>query len=636
MHYCLTLCVLARRRAVRKIRDVRSPEVGMSDSLSRRDWLALMGAAGAGSVLPPVPAAVAPPAASGLAAGAAPATGTAAEILPLTCNSDVFVPPRGRAFNKFSFDFPEPSVAFDGYRFGFRVFTRENAYALDGASTTATATVGGMRIECTGFTWAGGQERAAGTLVAALRQLADGVEWSVTVEMDQPVKSVACIVRDLPRGKLSFAGGDFMDPRDDEILLGYPFSGGDLFGGNTAWGLTTPVAMAQGADGRCVALSSRDPKVRTKRFYFQPGATGYRVELIHEAEGWLDQRALRVPAWRITRAATPEAAVAPHYEFVRAAHAMPDFATRADAPAWLHETALALTLHGQHYTGYIFNDYAKMLETLRWVNTQIPGKQVLAFISSWDGRYYWDYPTYAVNDRMGGDAGFRRLVTEAQAMGFRIMPMFGLNGANRKLPGFARIADALTHKVDGDAVALNWVDWDNDRHQEGWLGYMNVGVPSWRKHLQGRIEAMIATYGVDAYFLDIAGGNINDTRGDMHEGLRTMVADLRERHPHVLCCGEMHYDALLEFIPLFHAGGGGAYAREHVQRHARFFQHLSLPAPGRGSTGVHEAGFGRFNNETLMLNPYAIPTLNIVDDTFGAHRDTMAAVIRKARERAGI
>lgn len=172
-----------------------------------------------------------------------------------------------------------------------------------------------------------------------------------------------------------------------------------------------------------------------------------------------------------------------------------DFATRADAAGWLHQRALALTLHGQHYTGYIFNDYAKMLETLRWMNTRIPGKQVLACTSSWDGRYYWDYPTYAVNDRMGGAAGFRTLVTDR---------------------------------------------------------------------------------------------------------------------------------------------GAAARTRASTCSGTHFFQHLSLPAPGRGSTGVHEAGFGRFNNETLMLNPNAIPTLTIVDDTCSAHRDTMAAVIRKARERAGI
>ena len=596
----------------------------MPDELSRREWVKIVGVAGAGSVL------------ANTASASPPESTHRAEILPLTSTSEVFIPPRGRAFNKFSFDFPEPAVAYEGLRFSFLVFTRENAYAMDPQKMTATETSAGMRIACDGFTWAGGQERARGHLVVQLRKTPDGVEWDVTAEMDQPIKTVTTVLRGVPRGKIAFSGGDFADTANNEVLVGYPFSGGDLFGGNGAGGLTTPLAVVQSGDGAFLSLSSRDDKVRTKRIYFQPGETGYRVELIHEAEGWLDQKVLRVPAWRVARATTPEAAVAGHYEHVRSAYRMPDFATRTDVPTWLRETALVLTLHGQHYTGYVFNDYAKMLEILRWVGTQIPGSRVLAFLSSWDGRYYWDYPHYKVSERMGGDAGFRRLVQEGQKLGFKIMPMFGMNTANTKQPGFARIADAHTHKVDGDAVDLNWVDWDNDRHQEGWLAYMNLGVDSWRTHLQGRIDEMITRYGVDAYFLDIAGGWINDTKADMHEGMRRMVTELRAKHPQVLCCGEMHYDAMLEFIPLYHSGGGGRYSREYIQRHARLFSHLSLPSPGRGSSGVHEAGFGRFNSDTLMINANSIPTLNIVDDTFTAQRETMAAVIRKAKERAGL
>jgi hypothetical protein len=600
----------------------------MTDELSRRDWMKIVGAAGAGSVL------ATNSAAAGTAEAAAPATNAArAEILPLTSTSEVFVPPRGRAFNKFSFDFPEPSVAFDNLRFGFIVFGRDNAYAMDPHGMEANATPNGMRITCKGFTWAGGQEKHDGTLVAQLRKTADGVDIEVTATMDQPVKTVTTIVRGVPRGKLSSSGGDFADVRDNEVLLGYPFGGGDLF---NAGGLTTPVAVIQSADDAYTTISSLDDKVRTKRMYFAPGENGYKVELIHEGEGWLDQKTVHVPTWRISRTKTPEAAYAAHYEHIRTAYHFPDFATRPDVPAWLHDTALVLTLHGQHYTGYIFNDYAKQLDILRWVNTQIPGKRVLAFLSSWDGRYYWDYPNYKVNDRMGGDGAFRALVTEGQKMGFRMMPMFGMNTANKKQPGWARIADAVTHKVDGDEVDLNWVDWDNDRHQEGWLGYMNLGVPSWRNHLQGRIEKMITSYGVDAYFLDIAGGWINDTKADMHAGMRTMVAELRAKHPQVLACGEMHYDAMLEFIPLYQSGGGARYAKDYIQRHAKFFSHLSTPAPGRGSSGVHEAGFGRFNTETLQLNASSIPTLQFADDTFEKQRETAAAVIKKARERAGI
>src|ERR1035437_5245544 len=175
----------------------------MTDELSRCDWMKIVGAAGAGSML------ATHSAAAGTAEGASSAADTArAEILPLTPTREAFAPPRGRAFNKFSFDFPEPSVAFDNLRFAFIVFGRDNAYAMDPHGMEATATPGGMRITCKGFTWAGGQDKPDGTLVAQLRKTADGVDIDVTATMDQPVKTVTSIVRGVPRGQLSRSGGD--------------------------------------------------------------------------------------------------------------------------------------------------------------------------------------------------------------------------------------------------------------------------------------------------------------------------------------------------------------------------------------------------------------------------------------------
>jgi len=580
------------------------------DPISRRDWLKTMGAAGAGALLPG--ATILHP-------------GTA--ILPLSSTSDVFIPPRGRAFQKFSFDFPEPSAEFAGLRFGFLVFTRENAYALDASAMTAEGSADALSLTATRLLWAGGQERAMGRVRVRLRRDGDATLCDVTAEMDQPIKAVTTVVRGVPRGKLSAGGGEPFDPHDDEVLWGYPFGGGDLFGDNTAWGTGTPLVVVQHGDQEWLGLSSLDDRVRTKRFYFQPGEHGYRVELVHEVEGWLDRPSVQVPTWRLGRATSLEAAVAPHYAHLERAYHFPRWETRTDMPDWLRRTALVVTLHGMHFTGYIFNDYARMLEILRWIATQIPADRVLAFISAWDGRYYWDYPTYQAVPRMGGEAGFKRLVQEGQRLGFRIMPMFGANASNRKLANFANFADAATARIDGDPFNLNWVDWDNDRHQEGFGVYMNLGVESWRRWLTGRIADVIDRYGVDAYFLDIIGGWVNNTKADMHEGARALVSELRTRYPRVLACGEFLYDALLEFIPLYHV-----YS-PHGVPYARFFSHLSHPAPGRGSSGVHESGFNHWDPATLSLSKREglIPTLNVADETFTKYRDQMAAVIAQAK-----
>ncbi len=605
----------------------------MSDSISRRDLLKAAGAAAAVPLVGGLAESRAAGAAdSGDTAGAAASRPGGGPILPLTSTSEVFVPPRGNAFQKFSFDFPEPSVAYEGLRFGFLVFTRENAYGMNGERMTVEADGGALVVTCPEFVWAGGQERAPGRLTARLRKSGTWVEWDVVAEMDQPIKAITTVLRGVPRGKISVGGGAPNDQHDDEVLVGYPFGAGDLFGGNTAWSAGTPLAIVQASEGDFFSLSSLDDRVRAKRFYFQPGESGYRVECVHEVEGWLDLKRVTVPTWRAGHVSSLDAAVGPHFEHLEKAYRIPRFATRGDAPAWLHETALVVALHGMHETGYVFNDFARMLEVLQWTATKIPPQRVLVFLPAWDGRYYWDYPVYRPAVRLGGEAGFTRLIREGQRLGFRFMPMFGANAANRRQEVFAGIADAATSKIDGDRFDLNWVDWDNDRHEEGWLSYMNLGVDSWRRWLAGRIAETIERYGVDAYFLDISAGWINNPKADMHEGTRQLVAELRSRHPQVLACGEFLYDALAAFLPLHQVYW------PRMTPYVRAFSHLSSPAPGRGSSGVHESGFGRFDPQTLGLahRDGLIPTLTVVDDTFASHRGDMEAVIARAKEWAGI
>src|SRR6185503_9624435 len=204
----------------------------VTDHISRRDALKVLGAASASALVPPrlLDDASRAPVETPLVRHAG------GEILPLTSTTDVFVPPRGRAFMKFSFDFPEPSVVFGDLRFGFLVFTDENTYGLDRGALTAEGTADEMRLTGTRFVWAGGQETAPGRLTATFRRRGTTIEWDVVVEMDRPVKTVTTIVRGLPRGQISLSGGGLFDPRDNEILGGYTFGAGDLHGPGSAQG----------------------------------------------------------------------------------------------------------------------------------------------------------------------------------------------------------------------------------------------------------------------------------------------------------------------------------------------------------------------------------------------------------------
>ena len=603
----------------------------MDEKVSRRDWLKTVGAASAGAMVPLDALASAvpevPPARAPISVVAAQAPG---DIVELYSTSDVFIPARGRTWMKFSFDNPEPGIVFGPHRFSFLVFTDENTYALDRTHMRASGNDDALELTCDRFTWAGGQEAVPGKLTAHFTRNGTTIEWQVTVEMQRPIKTVTTVIRDIPRGQISVGGGQLTDTKDNDLLAGYTFGAGDLHNWDVA-SMSTPVAVVQAGEQDFLYLATLDTRVRPKRYYFQAGERAFRAEAIYEHDAWRNDTRVEVPKWRLGHATSLDAAIQPHMEHVEKAFGLQPWETRTDVQPWMRNIALVTTLHGMHYTGFIFNDYAKQLEILRWMATQMPAERVLVFLSSWDGRYYWDYPNYTVPARMGGEAGFKRLISEGQKLGFKLMPMFGTNAANRKGPAWPKISAGATSKIDGDVYNLNWVDWNNDRHQDGWLTYMNLGADVWRNWLEGRIAETIDRFGVDAYFLDIVGGHVNSTTGDMHEGTKRLVENLRAKYPRVAVVGEMPYDALYGFIPIYHAGGGGRW-----RTYAKFFSHLSAPAPGKGSSGVHEWGFGRFNTETLGLNPNAIPTLQVVDDTFTKYRDTMAAIIARAKERAGI
>ena len=598
----------------------------MKKRISRRDLLKTSLAAGMTSLVP-------------FDSQAVPHTGDATNvdsagegsIVPLTCTSGVYIPPRGESFFKFSYDFPEPSLTFQGMQFSFRIYTFENTYALDAASMKVEQTAGGLQLRCSQYVWAGGQQKTSGNLVAQFRKINGGVEWSASAEMDQPIKSIAAIVRGVPRGKVAGGSGSFFDPGDNELFFGYPFGAGDH---HTARGIDSPLTVIQEGEQAFFFLSTLVTQVRACRIYLQPGDEGYRAELVYEQEGWKKNNHLQSPTWRAGRTSTGEQAYRPHFENVAEAFQIPTWEQRQDVPPWFRDISLVLSIHGMHWTGYIFNDFANASRILGWVATQIPPRKVMVFLPAWDGRYYWNYPVYQPDPRLGGAEGFHALIAKGHRMGFRFLPMFGMNTADKHLEIFSKFSDATTEQIDGNDFDLDWVDWDNDRHNEGTGKYMNLGVTSWHDWLFGRIADIVQRFDVDGYFLDISGGWVNNTKADMHEGTRRLVENLRQKFPHVLAVGEFSYDALMSILPVYQIFPSRGYPAA-FQKYARSFEHLSFPAPGRGSSGVHESGFARFR-PNVSKDQAVIPTITVVDDTFDKYRDVMAQIIQEAKVWTGM
>ncbi len=531
-------------------------------------------------------------------------------------------------YHKFSFDFRDPLVEILGHKFGFRIFTPSNTYGIDPSKLTVRSKGDPPAVRAEGLTWAGGQEKAPGGLDAQFRKSQSGIEWTVRAWGPEPIKAIATLVESLPIGRIAHYDSPFRDPGQEEQLFFYPHSG-RRYGTS----ISSPLLIIQPPEESLLYVQSLDGAVRPKRFYLEPRGDGYRLELVAEelARRWTAE--WESPPWRMARAETPGEIYRAHHSHLEEAYGLVPWEERSDVPDWTRKTRLVLTLHGTHWTGYVFNNYAQMLEILRWVSGQIEGQRVLVYLPGWDGRYYWDYPRYKAYERMGGQDGFRRLIGDGHALGFRFMPMFSINSSNRYDPQFREYREALAHWPDGQPSWIDFVDWDNDRAVEAWQPLMNIGAPAWQELLSTRIARVVEEYGVDAVFLDIAHFWQNDRRWDMYEGTVGLVEGLRERFPGLLVSGEWYYDALLRLFPLVQGPGDPTLYPGGLTRYVRSFGHLSHPAPGLGSTGVHEYGFRGFDAATLQMRGDQIPTVSVVDDTFHSHRDLLAKIIDRAAER---
>lgn len=527
--------------------------------------------------------------------------------------------------NNLSFDSRHawwPVPAAPGAEWTVEVFTVENAFGLDPAASRFD----GSRLVCDGLQWLGGQRKFSGRVDVEVDEDADASCWRIIVRADEPVKGAKLLLRGLPADALASgwwtstsAGSSMTHSTAEPVLLSYPWGGAQA---GAHW--QTPWAAAGSQRGVC--LSVRDDQVRPVRLYVYESSftTSAVVEICCDELATQRDQTYSSPEIRLRQFSSESEVAADfgaHLSHLENVHGLTPWAERVDVPAWVDEIELVLTLHGQHWTGHVFNTFDQMAATLREVCNDIPGSKVLAYLPGWEGRYYWQYPQYQPGEDLGGADGFTRLVQAAEDLGVHLMPMFGANGANvRRYPEWER--SAFRSPGDRFVALVNEPDWDNDRRGEDDQVFLNVGEPAFADHLFTQIDQLVTRFGVEGVFLDTSACWFNDPHYEVTPGYRRLVDRLRAGHPGLLVCGEGWYDALLGIFPMNQTWIDIAEPPRFDDlpyRYARALGHLKDGAPGTGSTGVHEGGV------QPVAVPRAIhgyvPALSLVDGSLEKYRD---------------
>ncbi|HDD64371.1 MAG TPA: hypothetical protein ENF53_04370 [Thermoprotei archaeon] len=548
-----------------------------------------------------------------------------------------------------SFDFKDKYWQFKDLRFAFRIYTLDNIYSVDPnrASFKVVEEEGVEKavVRADGFYYAGGQKKIDGSFYAELVDRGGVIEVKADAGFPEDVKAedrdlmfeefkvkaLAILIKGVSGSEVLDGRFNFMKiDWDRGIIFNYPRSWITY-----TYGLLTPLLVLKESRDYTFFLSM-DHEVRPKRFALKKDLDGeHLVEIIHEEKAYLYKRSITVPTWRIGKCSDPMDVLRMRMKLMEEKWGLKPWDQRDDVPEWMRKVSLVVNMHGKHWTGFVFNTFSRMLEILEWIAERIDGYRVLVYIPSFNGRYYYDYPVYEPDPDLGGPEGFRKLVEGAHELGMHVVPMYSACAAGFRWIDRLGLKEAVvSNKYGWTIVPPNWVDWDADRERDDIWIPVNLGHPKFREMMFNAIRKVTEEYGVDGAFLDITHFYVNDSKYDFYEGLKQLIRDLKKEFGrNFLVFGEYYYDALMPIIPLFHVPFPENYT-EFFTKYIRTAYHLSTPSPGRGSSGVHEAGHLKF----FVPDPSkeAIPTLCIVEDTIPDHAEEAEKVIEAAKKYAEI
>jgi hypothetical protein len=527
--------------------------------------------------------------------------------------------------DQLSYDFGDPWLTVGPWRVALQVVTHDNLYGLDPARTTVADDGETASMVSGGLVWAGGQERATGSGAVHVRRLHDRLRIEARVTAPGTIRTTRLMLRGLAGD--TFLGTGWAEiPIGDGQIVEYPSSFRHRL-------IHTPLVFLRAGD-RYTWLRSTDDQVRRKAFavYPSPLEEGLTVELLHDDLATSAGPTSVVPAWEVGQTSNPDAVVAEQMDHVERAFGLLPWEDNPAVPDWLREIALVAYIHGQHWTGYIFNDYERIADVIRNLAARFEGRRILAHLAGWEGRYYWQYGDYRPDPRMGGEDGFRRLCEEARRLGVRIQLMVGGNCVNTATPGFAAWGASSFLRTGGGAVQWgNSPDWDMSRtHDTPWQAWLNPGAPGWHDRLLEQTSRLIERYGVDSIFLDTYGAWSSAPDHDVYPGLVRLRDELRRRFPDSFLTGEQWWDALMAVSPLTH--DDALYLSrwpEFFARYARGYAFNGWGDPSRNSTGVFEGGWRRFRR--VPRAGHLIPSLVVVDGTLERAPEEVEAVLDDAR-----
>lgn len=512
------------------------------------------------------------------------------------------------------------------YKCSVEVFSLDNVYTVnDGSFVKENNT-----FFSDDLVW-GEDQKVKGSLSLTFNENKEYDSFKIKAEIDTKIRGVKLRFDDLPLGKII----SLID-KDHEVT-----EYGSLYRYPEGWrSVETPLMVFELANKEYLYIRIPDTQVREKRFFLMKTSNNtMRLDLVIDEEGYKISNIFELPEIEIAITKDIEAVYEKQSEYIAKTYDLVPFKQRKDVPSRFKDISLVVIMHMEHFTGHIFHTYQQALEDIKKLTKKLDGKHILVYLTGWEGRYYFKYGNYTPDERLGGPVELKKMVDGMHELGCKVMAMYGINMANKDLPGFETWGlPSEFQSVSGGLYHNGSVDWDGAHHYDfSRLAQLSIAKKSWGDHLYNQIKDATNKYGFDGAFLDIAAIWYNDIDTPLFPNYYEFFKRLKSIKKDYLVAGEGFYDALAKAIPLFQSGhtDGAMHYHDRVSdllftKYARQFAHLCLGDPSRGSSGVHELGT---NTETTTpLRESIIPTLSLVEGSLDKAMDKVDKIINQAKE----
>ncbi|MDA0194013.1 MAG: hypothetical protein O2887_05140 [Bacteroidetes bacterium] len=522
-------------------------------------------------------------------------------------------------FGPIGYDFGDPYIEFNNLRFAVRLSTESNIYCPDKSSVViSTPSPDQIVVSSKVLSSAGGQLTINGYLEMTITKVGNN-RMSVSTKGSHPTE-IAKTIQVLVKGidVKSFVSEYHQAKGVNEfvkkdIMVSYP-----------SRSATMPLVFITTPTEEWFVLS-KDKELRRKAF-----ACSYDhltkepvVLLSHDEDARKRLKYIESPDWIIGSGETRLNVVEERCEDLEKNFNLIPYKEKADIK-WIDELKVVSFFHGIHWTGHMFNTYEQIGDQIEWICETVDGKNVLAFLPAWDGRYYGTYPEHKPDERMGGEEGLKKLVERSHKLGAKVVLMLG--GPNLSTFKFLKendMMDAALKGADGYPQVQNWLDWNIDLSIETMGLIMNFGNPKYRDYMINKTSELFDDFDVDGVFLDGALRWDNSPDYSSYEGLIEYTSRLRRKHPSKMLMGEDGYDVIYGLFDMFHTSGGPMGLENFMLRYARQFYYLSYPAEN-GSAGVHEIGWSNDSPTIINAQPdFTIPTISMLNGIIDTHGETI-------------